>query len=77
MRVTKEIPGKAGQGNIAGPMSTLWEGTTQVQALRNKAPKYGEGEMRQGQALTRRKSLLLCACVHCKYLEGISKCSQQ
>jgi hypothetical protein len=43
MRVTKEVPGKAGQGNIAGPMSTLWEGTTQVQALRNKAPERGEG----------------------------------
>jgi hypothetical protein len=58
MRVTKEVPG---QGNIAGPMSTLWEGTTQVQGLRNKAPERGEGEMRQGQALTRQKKVYYCA----------------
>lgn len=45
MGVTKEVLGKAGQGNITGPMSTLREGTTQVQAWRNKAPERGEGTL--------------------------------
>ena len=77
MRVTKEVPGKAGQGNITGPMSTLWEGTTQAQALSNHAAEHGEGEMRQGQALTRQKRFITVRCVHSKCLERISKCSQQ
>lgn len=46
-------------------MSTLWEGTTQVQTLRNKGPERGKRETRQGQALTRqKKSLMLCVYVH-------------
>lgn len=47
-------------------MSTLWVGTAQVQTLRNKGPERGEGEMRQGQALTRYEYLSLCIWVHVK-----------
>lgn len=75
----KGRPGCAGQGNIAGPMSTLWEGTTLVQGLRNRAPEHGEGEMRQGCGLTRLKKLYYCApaCMSSVQSRGISNCSSQ